>query len=100
MRLPWNRKYMEIGFHIIVTVLILVVTVGLLFWLPHAKIVISETAGNILAVFRPFYGQFSFLCCWSLLCVSGRGFMKNAAVFFIAVRFTTAEWEQPLPMAL
>ena len=53
MRLPWNRKYMEIGFHIIVTVLILVVTVGLLFWLPQAKNVISETAGNILAVFSP-----------------------------------------------
>ena len=53
MRLPWNRKYMEIGFHIIVTVLILVVTGGLLFWLPQAKNVISETAGNILAVFAP-----------------------------------------------
>lgn len=24
MRLPWNRKYMEIGFHVILTVLLLV----------------------------------------------------------------------------
>ena len=55
MRLPWNRKYMEIGFHIIVTVLILVVTGGLLFWLPQAKNVISETARGFLAVFAPLF---------------------------------------------
>ena len=60
MRLPWNRKYMEICFHIIVTVLILTVLIGLLFWLPHAKNVISETAGNFLAVFAPVFWALFF----------------------------------------
>lgn len=59
MRLPWNKKYMEIGFHVIVTVFILVGMCGLLFWLPDAKNVIYQTAGNILAVFAPvFWGLF------------------------------------------
>lgn len=53
MRLPWNKKYMEIGFHVIVTVLILAGMAALLFWLPRAKNVIFETAGNFLAVFAP-----------------------------------------------
>lgn len=63
MRLPWNRKYMEISFHVIVTVLILAAIAGALFWLPDAKNVIYETAGNFLAVFSPVFWSlfFSFL---------------------------------------
>lgn len=63
MRLPWNKKYMEISFHIIVTILVLAVMIGFLFFLPHAKNVISETAGNFLAVFAPVFWAlfFSFL---------------------------------------
>lgn len=53
MRLPWNKKYMEIGFHVIVTALALTVIWGLLLWLPHAKNVIYRTAGAFLAVFAP-----------------------------------------------
>ena len=53
MQLPWNRKYLEIGFHVIVTILILVALVELLFHLSDAKNVIFQTAGNILAVFSP-----------------------------------------------
>ena len=53
MQLPWNRKYLEIGFHVIITVLVLVVLTGLLFHLSDAKNVILQTAGNILAVFSP-----------------------------------------------
>ena len=53
MQLPWNRKYLEIGFHVIVTILILVALVELLFHLSDAKNVILQTAGNILAVFSP-----------------------------------------------
>lgn len=60
MQFPWNRKYMEIGFHVIVTVMILVTVVGLLFWLPDAKNVIFETAGDILAVFAPIFWAFFF----------------------------------------
>lgn len=60
MRLPWNKKYMEIGFHVIVTVLILVGMCGLLFWLPDAKNVIYGTAGDVLAVFAPVFWAFFF----------------------------------------
>lgn len=60
MRLPWNKKYMEIGFHVIVTVLILVGMSGLLFWLSHAKNVIYRTAGSFLAVFAPVFWALFF----------------------------------------
>ena len=40
MRLPWNRKYMEIGFHVILTVLLLVGMIALLLRLSVAKNVI------------------------------------------------------------
>ena len=53
MRLPWNRKYIEICFHVILTVLILVGTGTLLLHLGQAKIVIKQTAGKVLAVFAP-----------------------------------------------
>ncbi len=53
MRLPWNRKYLEICFHVIVTVLILAGTILLLFRLPQAKNVILRTARRLLAVFAP-----------------------------------------------
>ena len=63
MRFPWNRKYMEISFHIILTALILAVAGGILFRLSDAKNVILETAGNFLAVFAPLFWAlfFSFL---------------------------------------
>ena len=60
MRLPWNKKYMEISFHVILTVLILAGIVGILFWLPDAKNVIFETAGNFLAVFAPVFWALFF----------------------------------------
>lgn len=61
MRLPWNKKYMEISFHVIVTVLILAAVGVLLFWLPDAKNVILQTAGDILAVFAPVFWALFFL---------------------------------------
>ena len=63
MRLPWNRKYLEIGFHVIVTVFVLVAMLGLLFFLPDAKNVILQTARMFLAVFAPLFWAlfFSFL---------------------------------------
>lgn len=60
MRLPWNRKYMEISFHVIITVLILVGITALLFWLPDAKNVILQAAGNFLAVFAPVFWALFF----------------------------------------
>ncbi|MBQ7085452.1 MAG: hypothetical protein IJM95_09440, partial [Anaerotignum sp.] len=60
MRLPWNRKYMEISFHVILTVLILVGTIGFLFRLPDAKNVILQTAGTFLAVFAPVFWALFF----------------------------------------
>jgi len=60
MRLPWNRKYMEIGFHVVVTALILAAAAGILFRLSDAKNVIFETAGNFLAVFAPVFWAFFF----------------------------------------
>lgn len=60
MRLPWNKKYMEISFHVIVTVLILAGMAALLFRLPDAKNVILQTAGMFLAVFAPVFWAFFF----------------------------------------
>lgn len=53
MRLPWNRKYLEICFHVIITVLVLAGAGLLLFRLPSAKNVILRMAGKTLAIFAP-----------------------------------------------
>ncbi len=53
MRLPWNKKYLVISFHVIFTVGILVILGMLLFQLSEAKNVVIQTARGILAVFAP-----------------------------------------------
>lgn len=53
MRLPWNKKYLVISFHVIFTVGILVVMGMFLFKLSEAKNVIIQTVRGILAVFAP-----------------------------------------------
>lgn len=55
MRLPWNRKYLEIGFHVILTAGVLVLLGAVVFHLSSAKNVILETARHVLAVFAPFF---------------------------------------------
>ena len=77
MRLPWNKKYMEIGFHVIVTVLILAGMAALLFWLPRAKNVIFETAGNLLAVFAPFFWALFFSLLLEPLTAFWQGFYEK-----------------------
>ena len=63
MRLPWNRKYMEIGFHVILTVLLLVGMIALLLRLSVAKNVILRRRGHSSPFLRPFSGRFSLHCC-------------------------------------
>ena len=55
MRLPWNRKYLEIGFHVILTAGVLVLLGAVVFHLSAAKNVILETARHVLTVFAPFF---------------------------------------------
>lgn len=55
MRLPWNRKYLEIGFHVILTAGVLVLLGAVVFHLSAAKNVILETARHVLAVFASFF---------------------------------------------
>ena len=55
MRLPWNRKYLEIGFHVILTAGVLVLLGAVVFHLSAAKNVILETARHVLAVVAPFF---------------------------------------------
>lgn len=55
MRLPWNRKYLEIGFHVILTAGVLVLLGAVVFHLSAAKNVILKTARHVLAVFAPFF---------------------------------------------
>ena len=55
MRLPWNRKYLEIGFHVILTSGVLVLLGAVVFHFSAAKNVILETARHVLAVFAPFF---------------------------------------------
>ena len=82
MRLPWNRKYMEISFHVIVTALVLVGMAALLFRLPDAKNVISETAGTFLAVFAPvFWALFFSLLLEPLVSFWQRFYEKRCSLF-------------------
>ena len=82
MRLPWNRKYMEIGFHVILTVLILAGMIGLLFRLPDAKNVILQTAGTFLAVFAPvFWALFFSLLLEPLVSFWQRFYEKRCSLF-------------------
>lgn len=60
MRLPFRKNYMEICFHVIVTVWILAGTIWLLFRLSDAKKVILRTAGGFLAVFAPLFWAIFF----------------------------------------
>ncbi|NCC14859.1 MAG: AI-2E family transporter [Clostridia bacterium] len=53
MRLPWNKKYLVISFHVIFTVSVLVVVGVLFFKLSEAKNVIIQAARGTLAVFAP-----------------------------------------------
>lgn len=55
MRLPWNRKYLEIGFHVILTAGVLVLLGAVVFHLSAAKNVIFKTARHVLAVFAPLF---------------------------------------------
>ncbi len=60
MRYTWNKKYLEISCYVIGTVGILVLFGVLLSKLSTAKNVILETAGNVLAVFSPFFWSVGF----------------------------------------
>lgn len=53
MRLPWNKKYLVISFHVIFTVSVLVLVGVLFFKLSEAKNVIIQAARGTLAVFAP-----------------------------------------------
>lgn len=82
MRLPWNKKYMEISFHVIITVWILVGMAGLLFWLPDAKNVILQAAGKFLAVFSPlFWAIFFALLLEPLVAFWQREYERRCSLF-------------------
>lgn len=55
MHLPWNKKYIEISFHVILTAGILVFFGALLFHIKSAKNVIFQTIQHILSVFAPVF---------------------------------------------
>lgn len=81
MRLPWNRKYMEICFHIIITALILVGMGLFLLRLTHAKNVIIHTARSFLAVFAPvFWALFFSLLLEPLVALLQRKYEKHCSL--------------------
>ena len=53
MKLPWNKKYLVISFHVIFTIVVLAVAGMLLFQLSEAKNVVFQAARATLAVFAP-----------------------------------------------
>ncbi len=55
MRLPWNKKYLEIAFHVILTAGLLVFFGALLFHIKSAKNVILQALQQILSVFTPVF---------------------------------------------
>ena len=82
MRLPWNRKYLEIGFHIIITVLTLVITIRILFRLSDAKNVILNTARNFLAVFAPVFWALFFSLLFEPLVSFCQGIYEKNCSFY------------------
>lgn len=60
MKLPWNRKYLEICFHVVLTAGIVFLLWAVMSRLPLAKNVIFKTAGKILAVFAPLFWAIGF----------------------------------------
>ena len=82
MRLPWNRKYLEIGFHIIITVLTLVITIRILFRLSDAKNVILNTARNFLAVFAPVFWALFFSLLFEPLVSFCQGLYEKNSSFY------------------
>ena len=60
VKLPWNKKYLEISFHVVITVAGLAAAGLVLFQLSTAKNVILKTAGSILAVFSPLLFAIAF----------------------------------------
>lgn len=81
MRLPWNRKYLEICFHVVVTALALAGAGLLLFRLPAAKNVILQTAGRTLAVFAPvLWALFFTLLLEPLVCFFQRQYEKRISL--------------------
>ncbi|MDO4530708.1 MAG: AI-2E family transporter [Bacillota bacterium] len=83
MRLPWNKKYVEISFHIILTVLVLAGVGGVLFHLSDAKNVILQTAGRFLAVFAPVgWALFFSLLLEPLAAFFQRVYEKNSTLFY------------------
>ena len=82
MRLPWNRKYLEIGFHIIITVLTLVITIRILFRLSDAKNVILNTARNFLAVFAPVFWALFFSLLFEPLVSFCQGIYEKNSSFY------------------
>ena len=82
MRLPWNRKYMEICFHVIVTVLVLAGMAVLLFRLSDAKNVILQTARGFLAVFSPaFWAVFFSLLLEPLVAFWQRFYERQCSLY-------------------
>lgn len=55
MKLPWNRKYLEISFYVVFTVSVSALLGAVCFHLLAVKNVIWKTAGHILAVFAPLF---------------------------------------------
>lgn len=59
MKLPWNKNYLVISFHIIVTIIILCAVGGVMFQISEAKNVISSMVRNFFTIFSPlFFGIF------------------------------------------
>lgn len=59
MKLPWNKNYLIISFHIIVTIITLCVLTGLIFQITEAKNVVLSTIHNFFIIFSPlFFGIF------------------------------------------
>ena len=53
MKLPWNKKYLVISFHVIVTVALVAVMGLLVFQFSSAKNVVFQIARDTLAIFAP-----------------------------------------------
>lgn len=60
MRLPWNKKYMEIGFHVIVTIWLLVASGAVLVLLLDAKTVVFPLIRRICGVLAPIFWALFF----------------------------------------
>ena len=55
MKLPWNKHYLTIAFHVIITVIAIGAAIIIMYRLPQFTGVISRAGGRLISLFGPLW---------------------------------------------